>query len=97
MANAIKAKINRHSTTKMTKLFVWIGTFSGNRAVSIVALLARIAANIAKLPAAHHITDVMARRRNITQRFGIEDEILAAPIVSISDKRVFALVGKKCV
>lgn len=34
---------------------------------------------------AHHITDVMARRRNITQRFGIEDEILAAPIVSISD------------
>jgi hypothetical protein len=87
LANAIKAKINRHSTTKMTKLFVCvgIGTFSGNRAVSIVALLARIAANIAKLPAAHHITDVMARRRNITQRFGIEDEILAAPIVSISD------------
>jgi hypothetical protein len=34
---------------------------------------------------AHHITDVMARRGNITQRFGIEDEILAAPIVSISD------------
>jgi hypothetical protein len=50
LANAIKAKINRHSTTKMTKLFVWIGTFSGNRAVSIVALLARVAANIAKLP-----------------------------------------------
>jgi hypothetical protein len=31
------------------------------------------------------MTGVMARRRNITQRFGIEDEILAAPIVSISD------------
>jgi hypothetical protein len=28
---------------------------------------------------------VMARRRNITPRFGIEDEILAAPIASISD------------
>jgi hypothetical protein len=52
LANAIKAKINRHSTTKITKLFVCvgIGAFSGNRAVSIVALLARIAANIAKLP-----------------------------------------------
>jgi hypothetical protein len=50
LANDIKAKINRLSTTKMTKLFVWIGTFSGNRAVSIVALLARVAANVAKLP-----------------------------------------------
>ena len=28
---------------------------------------------------------VMARCRNITPRFGIEDEILAAPIASISD------------
>jgi hypothetical protein len=28
---------------------------------------------------------VMARRRNITPPFGIEDEILAAPIASISD------------
>jgi len=28
---------------------------------------------------------VMARRRSITPRFGIEDEILAAPIASISD------------
>jgi len=28
---------------------------------------------------------VMARRRNITPRFAIEDEILAAPIASISD------------
>jgi hypothetical protein len=27
----------------------------------------------------------MARRRNITPRFGNEDEILAAPIASISD------------
>ena len=27
----------------------------------------------------------MARRRSITPRFGIEDEILAAPIASISD------------
>jgi hypothetical protein len=52
----------------------------------------RIAANIAKLPegacvqcAAHHMIVVMARRRNITPRFGTDDEILAAPISSISD------------
>ena len=32
-----------------------------------------------------HIIVVMARRRNITPRFDIEDEILAAPIASISD------------
>src|SRR5215467_817993 len=35
--------------------------------------------------AAHHMIVVMAHRRNITPRFGIEDEILAAPIASISD------------
>ena len=33
----------------------------------------------------HHMIIVMARRRNITPRSGIEDEILAAPIASISD------------
>ena len=32
-----------------------------------------------------HIIVVMARRRNIPPRFGIEDEILAAPLTSISD------------
>jgi hypothetical protein len=35
--------------------------------------------------AARHMIVVMARRRNITPRFGIEDEILAAPIGSITD------------
>jgi len=52
----------------------------------------RIAVNIAKLPEGTcvrfgraHMIGVMARRRNTTPRFGIEDEILAAPIASISD------------
>jgi hypothetical protein len=51
----------------------------------------RLPVNFAKLPealasgSAAHIIVVMARRRNITSRFGIEDEILAAPIASISD------------
>jgi hypothetical protein len=32
-ANAIRPKMNRHSTTSMTKLFVIVGRLSGNRAV----------------------------------------------------------------
>jgi hypothetical protein len=35
--------------------------------------------------AAHDMIGVMARRRNTTPRFDMEDEILAAPIASISD------------
>jgi hypothetical protein len=36
LANAIAPKMNRHSITSTTKLFVGLGTFSGNFTISIV-------------------------------------------------------------
>jgi hypothetical protein len=38
-ANAIKPKINTHSTTNMTMLLIDVGTLSGNLAVSILKIV----------------------------------------------------------
>jgi hypothetical protein len=46
LANAIRPKMNRHSTTNTTVLFVGVGRFSGKRAVGSMGDVLTVARNV---------------------------------------------------